>query len=173
MEDLFSTFYDRRVDGSRKWESVPVNQECEKNKIIPMTVADLDIPTSPKIVKGLNEYISNKVLGYSNSTSRYLKSVANHMEEKYNYIVESEWIVTTTGIVPALATSVRAFTEEGDGVIMFQSVYYPFYDVVEKQKIEIIGCPLILEDERYVINFDLFEKVAAAEKNKLVILCSP
>lgn len=173
MEDLFSTFYDRRVDGSRKWESVPVNQECEKNKIIPMTVADLDIPTSPKIVKGLNEYISNKVLGYSNPTSRYLKSVANHMKEKYNYMVESEWIVTTPGIVPALATSVRAFTEEDDGVIMFPPVYYPFYEVVEKQNRKIAACPLSLENERYIIDFDFFEKVAAEEKNKLIILCSP
>ena len=173
MEDLFTGFYDRRIDGSRKWQYIPDTQECYKNKIVPMTVADLDLPTAPIIKQSLIDYIEGRVLGYSNPTQKYLKAVTNHMKEFYDYRVESDWIITTPGIVSALSTSVRAYTNPGDGVIMFPPVYYHFYEVVENQNREIISCPLVLENGEYFINFDLFEEVAAEEKNKLLMLCSP
>lgn len=169
----FSVFYDRRNEGSRKWETIPECQECEENLIIPMTVADLDLHTAPEIAEYLKEYVKESVLGYSKPTESYFEAVSDYMDEHYQYPLDSEWIIPTPGIVPALATSVRAFTEPEDGVIVFPPVYDPFYEVIKNQNRQIMSCPLEVKNNRYEINFDLFEKLAANKKAKLVILCSP
>lgn len=173
MSYNFSNFYDRRDEGSRKWEAVPLCQECEENKIVPMTVADLDIQTAPEIKEELKNYIEHSVLGYSNPTENYCTTISNYMEKNYKYRLESEWIVPTPGVVPALATSVRAYTEPNDGIIVFPPVYNPFYEVIEEQQRKIMTCPLLLENNRYEIDFELFEKLASKETAKLVFLCSP
>ncbi|MDN6162406.1 MAG: aminotransferase class I/II-fold pyridoxal phosphate-dependent enzyme, partial [Atopostipes sp.] len=169
----FSNLYDRRKEGSRKWEVIPESQECEKNQIIPMTVADLDLPTAPEIKKVIKNYVEKSVLGYSKPTEKYYSVVSEYMKRNYQYPVKADWIVPTPGIVPALASSVRAFTELKDGVIVFPPVYNPFFEVIEEQRREIMPCPLELKNKRYEINFDLFEKLASEDKAKLVILCSP
>lgn len=169
----FTKSYDRRNEGSRKWEAIPKSKECEEHSIVPMTVADLDIQTAPAIKKAIKEYAEKSVLGYSKPSKEYFSVVNDYMEENYHYSVKADWIVPTPGIVPALASSVRAFTEPEDGVIVFPPVYNPFYEVIEEQKREILACPLELENQRYQINFELFEQLASKEKAKLVILCSP
>lgn len=173
MSYNFSDFYDRREDGSRKWDVVPSCQECEETKIVPMTVADLDIHTAPAIKETLKDYVEHSILGYSIPTANYCKAVSDYMEEHYQYPLKPEWIVPTPGVVPALATSVRAFTAPNDGIIVFPPVYNPFYEVIEDQKREILSCPLVLKNNRYEIDFKLFEKLAARETAKLIILCSP
>lgn len=169
----FTSFYDRRSEGSRKWESIDQCQECEENLIIPMTVADLDLHTAPEITKILKEYVDKSILGYSKPTESYFQAVSDYMDKHYNYPLEEEWIVPTAGVVPALATSVRAFTKEGEGVIVFPPVYNPFYEVVENQNREIMKSPLQLKNNRYEIDFDELEKLAKKEKAKLIFLCSP
>lgn len=173
MNYNFSNCYDRRSEGSRKWESIPDYQECEENLIAPMTVADLDLQTAPEIKKAIRDYVGESVLGYSKATEDYFAAVREHMTENYQYSPENEWTIPTPGIVPALAASVRAFTKVGEGVIVFSPVYNPFYEVIEEQNREIFNCPLIEEEQRYEIDFKLFEKLSQKKEVKMLLLCSP
>lgn len=173
MTDDFSKFYDRRNEGSRKWADIPKRQECVGNLIVPMTVADLDLHTAPEITDALTLYVQESILGYSSPTDSYFSAVSDYMEKNYQYPLEFEEIIPTPGVVPALATSIRAFAEPGEGVIIFPPVYNPFYDVVEDQERKVMLCPLILKNNRYEIDFSLFEELAKNKKAKLVILCSP
>src|SRR5699024_8225408 len=115
-----------------------------ENKIIPMTVADLEFSMSSEIKEGLKDYIDQSFLGYSNPTSDYLNSVKKYMKALHNFNLEKEWVVTTPGIVPALATGVRAYSEAGDGVIVFSPVYYPFYEIINNQNRQVMSCDLEL-----------------------------
>lgn len=173
MSYNFSNCYDRRSEGSRKWEVIPDCQNCEEDQIAPMTVADLDLPTAPEIKEEIKTYVEESVLGYSRPTEEYFKAVRDYMMKNYQYSPKEEWIVPTPGIVPALAASVRAFSERGEGVIVFSPVYNPFYEVVEEQGREILKCPLLEENQRYEINFELFEKLAKKKEARILILCSP
>ena len=157
MTDDFSKFYDRRNEGSRKWADIPKRQECEENLIVPMTVADLDLHTAPEITDALTLYVQESILGYSSPTDSYFSAVSDYMEKNYQYPLEFEEIIPAPGVVPALATSIRAFAEPGEGVIVFPPVYNPFYDVVEDQERKVMLCPLILKNNRYEIDFSLFE----------------
>ena len=52
-------------------------------------------------------------------------------------------------------------------------VYYPFRMTIEHNNRKNVECPLINTNETYTIDFDLFEKLCAEEKNKMFIFCNP
>ena len=63
--------------------------------------------------------------------------------------------------------------DPGDGVITMPPVYYPFRMTIEHNNRKNVECPLINTNETYTIDFDLFEKLCAEEKNKMFIFCNP
>ncbi len=169
----FSSYYDRRRNGSSKWLKMNALNESPKADVIPMTTADMDFPTCPAIIQAIQDYVATEVLGYSNATDSYLQSVQNFFKEMHHYTVEKEWIITTPGIVPALSTSVQAFTDENDGIIVMSPVYTPFYDVIRMQNRRIEECALLLQNNRYEIDFDSLASLAEKPDVKMLMLCSP
>ena len=84
-----------------------------------------------------------------------------------------EWISVAIGVVPAITNTILAFSEPGDGIIVMTPVYFPFYESIERNKRKIVRNPLILNDNRYVIDFEDLERKAQDAANKMLILCSP
>lgn len=81
------------------------------------------------------------------------------MKRHHNWDVEERWIIKTPGVVFALAMAVKAFTEPGDAVLIEQPVYYPFSEVINDNGRKIVSNDLVLlEDNRYHIDFEDFEK---------------
>jgi cystathionine beta-lyase len=58
-------------------------------------------------------------------------------------------------------------------VLIQRPVYYPFFSAIENNGAEIVSSSLILDDGRYGMDFDDFEKKAADSATTLYILCSP
>ena len=50
-------------------------------------------------------------------------------------------------VVFALAMAVRAFTKEGEGVLIPPPVYYPFYEVIEANNRKVIENPLVQRED--------------------------
>ena len=66
----------------------------------------------------------------------------NHFQWK----VERNWIVKTPGVVFGIAAAIRAFTSEGDSVLLQQPVYYPFKEAIENNKRQLVNSPLKMMD---------------------------
>lgn len=170
----FESRVDRAGTGSRKWNVMyDVNPDVAPG-IPPFSVADMEYHTAPEIVEGLKEYINDAILGYSVPTNQMKQAVCKWMKIRHNWDVKSEWLLNSSGVVPALFASVAEFTKPDEGVILFTPVYHPFYMAVEENNRVLVECPLVLsEGPHYDIDFDLLEKLAAEPKNTMVILCSP
>lgn len=167
----FNTLINRKNDGSSKWDLMDPNTPDD---IVPLSVADSDMPLAPEIKNGLIEYLNtNAVFGYSKANCEYYQAIINWMEKRHQYKITEEMIVVSNGIVPALYDAIRAFSNKGDGVIIFSPIYHPFYQAIETNNREVITCPLINKNGNYTIDFEQFEKLAKETKNKLLLLCSP
>ena len=71
--------------------------------------------------------------------------------------VKKSWIVKTPGVVFALASAVKAFTNVGDNVLIQKPVYYPFSSVIEDNGRNIVSNDLYLgDDNRYHIDYEDF-----------------
>ena len=173
MKYDFETLVDRSQHGSGKWNGMREKKPDLSQGIVPFSVADMEFKNPPEIAQGLKQYMDTHILGYTSPTQEYLDTVCAWMEKRHHWHIEPEWIVGTHGVVEALLFSVKAFCQPGDGVIVFTPVYYPFYMAIENHNCEIVRCPLAYENTAYSIDFDLLEKLAADENNKMLILCSP
>ncbi len=98
----------------------------------------------------------------------------NHwFSTRYGYTIEPEWVTLGAGIVYALGTSVRAFTEEGDAMMVMQPVYYPFSEVIKNDGRRLVNCQLRYENNHYSIDFEKMEKMIREEGVKALIFCNP
>lgn len=174
MKYDFETIIDRSYSGSSKWNIMKETNPDVSNNIVPLSVADIDIPLAPEIKEGLIAFLNNNiVLGYTNPTDRYYQAVKNWMFNKHGYEIKKDWTVISNGIVPALFDAVAAYTNKNEGVIIFTPVYYPFYRAIETNERQIIKCSLINQNTNYTIDFDKFESLAKDPNNTMMILCNP
>ncbi|MEL3900034.1 MalY/PatB family protein [Treponema phagedenis] len=173
MKYDFTTKVNRKGQGSYKWQDMYKKNPNVSEGVVPLSVADMEFLTQPELKAGLKKTIDEMILGYTGPTSEYKTAVISWMQRRHNFHIEADWIVNTAGVVPAVFTGIREFTNEGDGVIIMSPVYYPFYNAIKLQNRNIVDCPLIEKDGYYTIDYKLFDELARNPKNKILLFCSP
>ncbi|MDD3966549.1 MAG: PatB family C-S lyase [Candidatus Neomarinimicrobiota bacterium] len=139
--------------------------------IIPLWVADMDIPAPREVQKALIRRVRHPVYGYSLHNKCFFESIIKWLK-RFDYSVEKEWITCTPGIVPAINIAVMALSEPGDEIIVQPPVYPPFFYAVTDQKRTLVTNPLREEEGRYRIDFDDLERKISV-KTRMLILCNP
>lgn len=169
MKNDFTSIPDRSSFGSSKWE-IAKNASVE---YVPLSVADMEFPTAKPIVTALQKLAGEAILGYTNPTQEYYDAVLSWMKRRHDFEVEKDWIIQTPGIINALSLLIEASTAPGDGVIVMPPVYYPFDMTIVATNRKIVYCPLINNDGRYEIDYDLLEKKAKSSKNTAMLFSNP
>lgn len=167
----FSSVPDRKYTGSFKWGCTEKGRECED--AFPLSTADMEWGTAPAIRKACAEYAEKGFYCYTVSDENYRRIVCDFMERRHEWKIRPEWIVTTYGIVSAIHSCVRAYTQPGDGVIIQRPVYGHFESAVALNNRKVVNNPLVIKDGKYEINFEELEAQCADPANKLLVLCSP
>lgn len=169
MKYDFTSVPDRRFTGSFKWKDTEPGKELEG--AFPFSTADMEWGTAPEIRKACADFAMNGFYCYTEGDAKYRQTVCDFMRRRHNWDIRPEWIVTTYGIVSAIHTCVRAFTKEGEGVIIQKPVYGHFESAVTLNDRKLYNNALVLKDGRYEMNFEELEEMA--KEAKLLILCSP
>ena len=173
----FDEVIERRNTYSLKYDFA-VRRGMPKD-VLPLWVADMDFKTSSYVEDAVVERTRHAIFGYTEtgadlSNDRYFHAVAGWMKRHHDWDVDIRWLIKTPGVVFALAMAVKAFTQEGDAVLIQQPVYYPFSEVIEDNKRVIVSNDLYLgDDNRYHIDFEDFEKKIVENNVKLFLLCNP
>ncbi len=183
MKYDFDTIIDRSGTDSIKWENIQSEEDAHnqirtdrffgENAAIPMWVADMDFAAPPAVVNALTARVGHPIYGYTDRSQTYGRAVADWMRTRHNWPIEPEWIVTTPGVVPALAMLIRALLQPGDTVIIQPPVYYPFKMVLEANGIGVVENPLCADYGRYLMDFDHLAAQARDPQTKMLILSSP
>lgn len=93
--------------------------------------------------------------------------------KRYGFRIENEWILPTTGVIPALSVILKALTEPGDKVILQTPVYNCFFAVLERTGRQPLANPLLDEGGAYRMDFEDLERKAVDPQAKLIFLCNP
>ena len=168
----FNMYVDRRNTDCLKYDFA--KRRGLPEDVLPLWVADMDFRTSSYVEEALVERAKNGVFGYTESGEDYFQAVAGWMERHHSWKVRQEYLIKTPGVVFALAMAVRAFTREGDNVLIQQPVYYPFSEVILENGRNAVSSDLYLgEDNRYHIDFEDFERKIEKNDIGLFLMCSP
>jgi aminotransferase/cystathionine beta-lyase len=169
----FTTVIDRSGAGSGKWDMMKQKNPHTPAGIVPLSVADMEFKMAPEITTGLQEYLNGLVLGYTGPTERYFNAVCGWMKTRHSWDIKPEWIVTSHGVVSAFFNAVKALTDPGDGVIIMPPVYYPFSMAIERNNRRIVPNNLLIQNNRYEIDYDDLETKAKDPANRALLFCSP
>lgn len=141
--------------------------------VLPLWVADMDFPTAPAILEALHEKVNHGIFGYSVPGEAFYEAVKNWQKTEHDFEIARHWVVTTPGVVFAIACAIKAFTREGEAVIIQTPVYYPFKNMILANNRKLVTSSLFEKDGKWQIDFDDFEKKIVENDVKLFILCSP
>ncbi len=167
----FDTITERRGTNAIKFDLA--KRRGKPEDALPLWVADMDFPTAPEILEELHKKVNHGIFGYSACDESFFEAVKKWQKEEHNFDFERREVVTTPGVVFAISCAVRAFSKEGEGVIIQPPVYYPFKNMVEKNGRVVVENPLFEKDGKWHINFDDLEQKIEESKARLLIFCSP
>ena len=172
MKYNFDEMLDRNGTLSYKWDGRSIDYP-DNPEALPFWIADTDFPCPRPIVKAVQERAAHPIYGYSKVSDDSKALIAAWEKKRNGWDAKPEWVTFTNGIVPALSAIVAAFTEPGDGVIIQPPVYYPFLDSVINNDRTVVNNDLIFDGEKWTINFEELEELAAKPENKLLLFCHP
>ncbi len=169
---MFNEIFDRRGTGSYKWDTIVSDGLIERGAY-PLSVADMEFQTPPQVRKAITEFSQKGFFCYTDGDKAYRVAVREFMLRRHNFKIDNEWITCVGGVVFAINTAIRAFTNEGDKVIIQSPVYYPFKNSIENNGRIVADNPLVRVGNSYEMNFTELEEIASQNDVKLMLLCSP
>ena len=156
---------------SVKYDKYKENFNTDKDDIIPMWIADMDFKTCDEITKALQTKLITGNLGYD-TVNGYYEAVEDWMKKRHGLKITKEDIVYTPGVVTAINFLLKILVKENDKVLVQSPVYHSFFRVLNENNCDIVQSELELNNNRYEINFEEFERQISTGV-KVFILCNP
>lgn len=161
----FGMMIDRIGTNASKW-----NKEVNE---ISMTIADMDFRVAPCILDALQKRVAHGIFGYSDVPTLYFESYQAWWLHQHNFTINTEWMLFSSGVVPAISSIIRKVTTPGEQVLIQAPVYNIFYNSIINNGRTIISSDLRYVDGKYEIDFGDLEKKLKDPQTTLMILCNP
>ena len=167
MKYDFDEVIERRGSNSYKWDTPAADG------VLPLWVADMDFRTAPPVVDALRRRVEHGIYGYTKVPAAYYDAVTGWFARRHGWNFRAEWIIYTSGVVPALSAVIKALTEPGDRIVVQTPAYNCFYSSIRNNGCELSASPLVYANGCYTIDFDNLERRLADPKARLFLLCNP
>ena len=161
----FDTVISRKNTASLKWDV--------KDNELPMWVADMDFKTAPEIIKDLDQRVAHGVFGYSIIPDEWYDAYITWWKKRHGFEIEKEWLIFTTGVIPAISSTVRKLTTPNEKVVIQTPVYNVFFNCIFNNGCRVLQNALIYENGNYRMDFEDLEKKLSDPQTTLMILCNP
>ena len=168
MKYDFDKIIPRRGTDCIKWDKADDGE-------LPMWVADMDFPTAPCIVEALRRRVEHGIFGYGLVPESFYESIIRWCDRRYGWTPQREWMLYTSGVVPALSAIIRGLVQPGEAVLFMTPAYNCFFSSTSNNGCREVHFPLTwnIETEHYSIDFEKFEDSVRRERPRLFILCNP
>ena len=161
----FDKEINRRNTNAEKWK-------VEENEL-PMWVADMDFEAAPAIRKALEARFKHGIFGYAGITDEWYEAYIGWWKHRHNFTMQKDWLIFTTGVVPAISSMVRKLTTPAEKVLIQTPVYNIFFNSILNNGRVALESPLVLKNNRYEMDFEQLEKDLSDTQTTLMILCNP
>ena len=164
----FNKEIERRGTNCVKWD------EAEEG-VLPLWVADMDFETAPCVQEAILQRAQHGVYGYNLVPESFYDAIIWWNSHRHGWTPRREWMLYTSGVVPAISAIIKGLCRPGDGVLFFTPAYNCFFSSVRNNGCRLVELPLTWAstDEYYTIDFELLEQTIIREKPRLLLLCNP
>ena len=165
MKYNFDSINNRVGTNSVKWDIHP--------DVIPLWVADMDFQVLPELKEALSKRVDEGIFGYTLVPESYYEAIINWFDRRHHWHIDRSWILYTSGVIPATAAALKAFTLPGEKVLIQTPVYNCFFSSIANCGCEPVENELVREGNTYRIDFADFENKCADPKTTVFLLCNP
>ena len=157
---------DRRGTSSEKWE------RYAGRDVLPLWVADMDLPTAPFVLDAVRERLEHPILGYTAPPARMVEAFVAWLHRCYGWRVDGDWLVWIPGVVTGFNVAARAAAVEGRDLLVPAPVYGPILKVPANSGLRGVISRLALNRGRWEMDVDdLAAKLSPA--TAAVLFCNP
>ena len=167
MKYDFDEVISRRGTLSYKWDS------ATDAEVLPLWVADMDFRTSPAIIEALQRRVVHGIFGYTRVPDAYYQAVTNWFARRHGWNIQREWMIYTSGVVPAVSAVIKALTVPGDKVLVQTPVYNCFFSSIRNNGCTLAASPLLRIGNTWQMDFEDLERKASDPDVKVFLLCNP
>jgi cysteine-S-conjugate beta-lyase len=150
-----------RRRGSAKWRAVEPD-------VLPLWVAELDVPLAPAVTGVLREAVDTGDTGYAYPAG-LAPAFAAFAARRWQWQVDVERCRPVADVMVGVGEALRMLTEPGDGVVVCPPVYPPFFRVPEEHGRRVVQVPLDPDGGLDLPGIDS----ALADGARAVLLASP
>ena len=166
MRHDFDTPVDRAGTASFKWDRYPEG-------VLPLWVADMDFAAPPAVIEALRARAEHGVFGYSLVPPSLTEAIAGHLDSRYGWAIDSEWLCWLPSVVPGLNAACAAYAGPGEAVMTVTPVYPPFLHAPGNQGRRLIAVPAAEEPGRgWRLPLEAMEAAVTAD-TRVFLFCHP
>jgi cystathionine beta-lyase len=161
----FDAPIERRGTASFKWDLYPGDP-------LPLWVADMDFGSPPQVVEALAARARHGVYGYSLVPDSLVEAICAHLDRRYGWRIDGDWIVWLPSVVPGLNLACDAFAAPGETVMTITPAYPPFLEAPGQRGRRLVTVPADRRDGRWRLPL---EDLAAAvtPDARVLFFCHP
>jgi cystathionine beta-lyase len=153
---------------SVKWREHPED-------VLPLWVAEMDVPLAPPIAEALHRAVDLGDTGYPAGEEAYAHALARFASDRWRW---HDFPTDRATVVPDVMMGVvevlRLLTEPGDAVVINPPVYPPFYAFVSHSGRRVVESPLSADGRIDLERLgDAFASAARVHERVAYLLCSP
>ena len=166
MEPFLLTADQLRARDGGKWKKYPAD-------VIPAFVADMDFKVAPAVQAAIGKLIDSQDYGYGQAadTDALSEAFSGWMDRRHGWRPDPALTIANSDVIQGLYSTILAFSEPGDGVIVQAPIYPPFLRAIEETGRRVVENPLVDDGTRFVIDVESLER--AASQARMILLCNP
>ena len=159
--------------------SIPFLRSRRTNKwhkfaddVLPAWVADMDFGVAPPIAEALAKLARNQEYGYAARDGALAGAFARRMQSRFNWTVDPADTHPLGDLVQASFSSVMAFSEPGDAVVLQLPSYPPFMRAIEDTGRRLIANPMRDNGTRWTLDLAAYD-AQPDPRARVLIFCHP
>lgn len=156
----FDQQINRGAAASTKWN----NQSADSGTrdLLPFWIADMDFMAPPFIQQAIQTRLDHGVHGYTDTPAGLTELVIDWLRRHCLYQTASDEVRWLPGVVPGINLAAKACAEPGGAIAVPTPVYHPFLTVPRNAGQTLVSMPLVIENDRWVMDFEQMAAIADA-----------
>jgi cystathionine beta-lyase len=140
--------------------------------VLPAWVADMDFGVAPSITAALSRLTRDQEYGYAAREGVLADAFVRRMQRRFGWQTDLADVLPIGDLVQASFSSVMAFSEPGDGVLLQLPSYPPFMRAIDDTGRRLIANPMRDNGTRWTLDLAAFE-AAPDPRVRVLIFCHP
>lgn len=165
--------FESQFPGARAADPRTLERLFGTTDVLPMWIAEPYLPVSPAVQRALEQRSAISWLGYVTRPDDLNHAFRKWAERRHGWAIDDGALLVSPSIGTSIAAALDLVTEPGDHVILQPPVFTDFKPLVNNSGREVARNSLALTDDRYTMDIEGLEELAAQPTTTAMILCNP